>query len=171
LYFIVDVDTIPSFHNVWEFWAYNVVFGLFQAPYYAFSQTMMAELSPPGFDNMVRLTSSLLQYTFTPSPTPCLMNRDNLQFFGLFGLSNRASSMIGPNVIQAIINKSGNNWDGFPFLFVLCTSASLTIWFGVDVPKGRRAAAQWAVERRGTALCPSNNEGMDRASVASSRKS
>lgn len=42
-----------GFHNVWEFWAYNVVFGLFQAPYYAFSQTMMAELTPPGFDNMV----------------------------------------------------------------------------------------------------------------------
>lgn|SRR6267142_616738 len=48
--------TPSSFHNVWEFWAYNVVFGLFQAPYYAFSQTMMAELSPPGFDNMVRHT-------------------------------------------------------------------------------------------------------------------
>ena len=60
--------------------AYNVVFGLFQAPYYAFSQTMMAELSPPGFDNM---------------------------YFGLFGLSNRASSMIGPNVIQAIIDNTG----------------------------------------------------------------
>lgn len=34
--------------------AYNVMFGLFQAPYYAFSQTMMAELTPPGFENMVR---------------------------------------------------------------------------------------------------------------------
>jgi len=44
----------PSFHKVWEFWAYNIIFGLFQAPYYAFSQTMMAELTPPGFDNMVR---------------------------------------------------------------------------------------------------------------------
>ncbi|KAG1803158.1 MFS general substrate transporter [Suillus variegatus] len=77
-----------GFHNVWEFWAYNIVFGIFQAPYYAFSQTMMAELSPPGFDNM---------------------------FFGLFGLSNRASSMVGPNVIQAIIDKTGNNWQGFPF--------------------------------------------------------
>ncbi|KAH9018899.1 MFS general substrate transporter [Lactarius pseudohatsudake] len=111
-----------GFHNVWEFWAYNVVFGLFQAPYFAFSQTMMAELSPPGFDNM---------------------------FFGLFGLSNRASSMIGRNVIQAIINKSGNNWDGFPFLFALCAAASLVIWFGVDVQKGRRAAVMWAAERRG----------------------
>ncbi|CAK5263510.1 unnamed protein product [Mycena citricolor] len=106
-----------GFHNKWEFWAYNVVFGLFQAPYYAFSQTMMAELTPPGFDNM---------------------------FFGLFGLSNRASSMIGPNVIQAIIDSSGNNWMGFPFLFALCVCASLVIWFAVDVEKGRRDAVAWA---------------------------
>ncbi|KAF8166982.1 MFS general substrate transporter [Pholiota molesta] len=106
-----------GFHNVWEFRAYNVVFGLFQAPYYAFSQTMMAELTPPGFDNM---------------------------FFGLFGLSNRASSMIGPNVIQAIIDKSGSNWMGFPFLFALCFAASMVIWFCVDIEKGRRDAVAWA---------------------------
>ncbi|KAJ8584857.1 MFS general substrate transporter [Rhizopogon salebrosus TDB-379] len=111
-----------GFHNVWEFWAYNVVFGLFQAPYYAFSQTMMAELSPPGFDNM---------------------------FFGLFGLSNRASSMIGPSVIQATIDKTGNNWQGFPFLFAMCAGASLIIWFGVDVTQGRRDAVRWANEQRG----------------------
>ncbi|KAJ7510636.1 autophagy-related protein 22-like protein [Mycena galericulata] len=106
-----------GFHNKWEFWAYNVVFGLFQAPYYQYSQTMMAELAPPGFDNM---------------------------FFGLFGLSNRASSIIGPNVIQAIIDSTGNNWMGFPFLFALCTCASLIIWFAVDVPKGRDDAVAWA---------------------------
>ena len=29
-----------------------------------------------------------------------------MQYFGLFGLSNRASSMIGPNVIQAIIDNT-----------------------------------------------------------------
>ena len=32
---------------------YNVVFGVFQAPFYAFAQTMMAELTPPGYENMV----------------------------------------------------------------------------------------------------------------------
>ncbi|TCD61408.1 hypothetical protein EIP91_008512 [Steccherinum ochraceum] len=110
-----------GFHNVWEFWAYNIVFGLFQAPYYAFSQTMMAELTPPGYDNM---------------------------FFGLFGLSNRASSMIGPNVIQAIIDNTGDNWKGFPFLFALCVCASVTIWFAVDITKGRRDAVRWAEENR-----------------------
>ena len=56
--------------------------------------------------------------------------------------------MIGPNVIQAIIDKSGNNWDGFPFLFALSLVASLTIWFGVDVTKGRRDAIAWANAKR-----------------------
>jgi hypothetical protein len=52
----LEIARTCRFHNVWEFWVYNVVFGLFQAPYYAFAQTMMAELTPPGFDNMVRIT-------------------------------------------------------------------------------------------------------------------
>ncbi|KAH9959280.1 MFS general substrate transporter [Russula dissimulans] len=130
-----------GFHNAWEFWAYNVVFGLFQAPYLAFSQIMMAELCPPGFDNM---------------------------FFGLFGLSTSASSMIGPNVIQAIINKSGNNWDGFPFLFGTCTAANLVMWFAVDMQRGRRAAVQWAAEQRGTAATYSDK--VHNASVTSSKK-
>jgi MFS-type transporter involved in bile tolerance (Atg22 family) len=82
---------------------------------------MMAELTPPGFDNM---------------------------FFGLFGLSNRASSMIGPNVIQAIIDDTGNNWKGFPFLFAMCLAASLVIWFAVDVKTGRRDAVEWAEKTR-----------------------
>src|SRR6266478_2175553 len=55
-----NAEILYRFHNVWEFWAYNVVFGLFQAPYYAFAQTMMAELTPPGFDNMVRTTDPFL---------------------------------------------------------------------------------------------------------------
>ena len=38
--------------------------------------------------------------------------------------------MIGPNVIQAIIDHTGDNWKGFPFLFALCVAASIVIWFG-----------------------------------------
>ncbi|KAN0097164.1 Autophagy-related protein 22-like protein [Tylopilus felleus] len=111
-----------GFRNPWEYWAYNVVVGLFQAPYYAYSQTMMAELCPPGFDNM---------------------------FFSLFNLSNRASSIVGPYVVQAIIDKTQNDWQGFPFLFAICTAASLLICFGVDVEKGRRDAVRWAAAQRG----------------------
>ena len=92
-----------------------------------------------------------------------------MQFFGLFGLSTSASSMIGPSVIQAIINKSGNNWDGFPFLFAVCIAASLVLWFAVDMQRGRRAAVRWAAEQRGTATTYSDRG--DKASVAGSRKS
>ncbi|KAI9447658.1 autophagy-related protein 22-like protein [Lactarius indigo] len=47
-----------GFHNSWEFWAYNVVFGLAIGPNYSVSQTMMGELSPPGFEYMVRVPRS-----------------------------------------------------------------------------------------------------------------
>lgn len=79
----------------------------------------MSELCPPGFEYL---------------------------FFGLFGLSNRASSIIGPVVIQSIIdNAHGNIWMGFPFTFALATVATLIIWFGVDMEKGRRDAEAFAM--------------------------
>ncbi|KAJ5094109.1 hypothetical protein N7456_009970 [Penicillium angulare] len=92
-----------GYHNRWEFYFYNVIFGLFQAPYYAYAQTMISELMPRGYDNM---------------------------FFALFGITNRASSVIGPNVIQAIINNTRNNRMGFPFLFAICAAAMVAIGFG-----------------------------------------
>ena len=54
---------VVGYHHVRDFWIYNIVFGLFQAPYYAYSQTMMSEVIPRGYENM---------------------------FFGLFGITNRA---------------------------------------------------------------------------------
>jgi hypothetical protein len=39
---------------------YNIGFGMFQAPLYALLQTMMAELSPPGFDYVVCLSRSII---------------------------------------------------------------------------------------------------------------
>ncbi len=70
--------------------------------------------------------------------------------FGLFGVSSTASSIIDPIILTAIIDRSGSNWIGFSFLFALCLTASLVIWFGVDVQKGRRDAIAWAEAARGT---------------------
>jgi len=112
--------TKVGYHHVRDFWIYNILFGLFQAPYYAYAQTMMSEVTPRGYENM---------------------------FFGLFGITNRASSIIGPNVVQAIIDSTNNNWMGFPFLFALCTAASIVIWF-VDVEKGRENCRIYVEERK-----------------------
>ncbi|RAH72399.1 uncharacterized protein BO66DRAFT_418938 [Aspergillus aculeatinus CBS 121060] len=111
-----------GYHHRWEFYLYNVIFGLFQAPYYAYAQTMISELMPPGYDNM---------------------------FFALFGITNRASSIIGPNVVQAIINDTQNNWMGFPFLFAICAAAMVAIMF-VDVEKGREDGRRFVEEHTAT---------------------
>ena len=45
-------DTPPDFFTL-SYRVYNALYGLFQAPYAAFAQAIMAELSPPGFYSMV----------------------------------------------------------------------------------------------------------------------
>ncbi|KDQ17237.1 hypothetical protein BOTBODRAFT_30053 [Botryobasidium botryosum FD-172 SS1] len=107
-------------HNAWEFWACNVLLGVFQAPFYAFSQTIMAELVPPGYENM---------------------------FFSLYGFSNVSSNVIGPLIVQGIIGIRKNKWDGFAFLFFICLIACLIIAFRVDVQKGKSDAIAWAEAR------------------------
>ena len=139
-----DLRILYRFHNAWEFWAYSVVYGLVVGPNYSISQTMMGELTPPGFEYMVGVTCSI---------SSSAIFSQKRQFFGLFGLSNRSASIIGPNVIQAIVDKKGNNWKAFPVLFVFSGLACLVAWFGVNVPKVRAAAAQWAVEKREMIIC------------------
>lgn len=58
---------------------YNIVFGLFQAPYYAYSQTMMAELTPPGFDNMVRRPTSLFTSNAVDNPVTSFLGCSDSQ--------------------------------------------------------------------------------------------
>jgi hypothetical protein len=57
--------------------------------------------------------------------------------------------MIGPSVVQAIIDRTHINQMGFAFLFAMCICANLVIWIGVDVPTGRRDAVAWAKLIRG----------------------
>jgi len=55
------------FHNAWEFWVYNIVFGLVVGPNYSIVQTMMSELSPPGFEYMVSVARSASSHSQAPS--------------------------------------------------------------------------------------------------------
>jgi hypothetical protein len=57
------------------------------------------------------------------------------------------SSIIGPNVIQAIINNTRNNWMGFPFLFAICFGAMIAIFF-VDIAKGREDCRKFTEQRK-----------------------
>ena len=119
------ICVLRRFHNAWEFWVYSVVYGLVVGPNYSISQTMMGELTPPGFEYMVGVA------LWSQAPVAHIT-----QFFGLFGLSNRSASILGPNVIQVIVDKKGNNWKAFLVLFALSALGCLVAWFGINVPKG-----------------------------------
>ncbi|KAF9068955.1 MFS general substrate transporter [Rhodocollybia butyracea] len=99
-----------GFKHVWEIWAYQVFYGVMVCPWYAYSQTMISEVSP-------------LPQMFL--------------FFALFSVVGKTSAFIGPFVSSAIITDSNNNNNmPFAFLFALGTF-SMIFLYCVDVPKSR----------------------------------
>ncbi|KAF7312596.1 Autophagy-related protein [Mycena indigotica] len=99
-----------GFKHVWEIWAYQAFYGLMVCPWYAYSQTMISEVSP-------------LPQMFL--------------FFALFSVVGKTSAFIGPFVSSAIITASNNN-DNMPFafLFALGVFSTVFLWL-VDMDKSR----------------------------------
>ncbi|KAI9318177.1 autophagy-related protein 22-like protein [Dichotomocladium elegans] len=83
-------DTI-GYHTLSELWIYQGWFGVFTAPFYAYSQTLMSELIPMGYENM---------------------------FFALFGMISKIAQFFGPAVIGGISQATGNARTGFIFCTV-----------------------------------------------------
>ncbi|KAH9945074.1 MFS general substrate transporter [Epithele typhae] len=99
-----------GFKHVWEIWLYQAYYGLMVCPWYAYSQTMISEVSP-------------LPQMFL--------------FFALFSVVGKTSAFIGPLVSSAIITASGNN-DNYPFVFLFTLGVLSTAFlFMVDVDKSR----------------------------------
>ncbi|KAJ7476224.1 MFS general substrate transporter [Mycena latifolia] len=99
-----------GFKHVWEIWLYQAFYGLMVCPWYAYSQTMISEVSP-------------LPQMFL--------------FFALFSVVGKTSAFIGPFVSSAIITAADNN-DNMPFafLFGLGVFSTVFLWL-VDVDKSR----------------------------------
>ncbi|KAL4897924.1 autophagy-related protein 22-like protein [Aspergillus ambiguus] len=101
-----------GFHNVWEFWLYQVFYGLFICPWYSYSQIMISEVAPRGHDFL---------------------------FFSLFSIIGKTSSFIGPLISSAIIDAtpSGNSSTPFYFLFALSIASFgvLATWLDLDKSK------------------------------------
>ena len=142
------------FHNIWEFWCVsskstaelwlNFYIGR-TISFSAFSKHHTTRIPKQWWLNLPH-PGSITWWVTCSDTDSYIHSKRAVQFFGLFGLSNRASSVIGPNVIQAIINKTGNIWMGFPFLFAICFCASMVIWLCIDVERGRRDAVAWAAD-------------------------
>ncbi|KAJ7018829.1 MFS general substrate transporter [Mycena alexandri] len=99
-----------GFKHVWEIWLYQAFYGLMVCPWYAYSQTMISEVSP-------------LPQMFL--------------FFALFSVVGKTSAFIGPFVSSAIITAANNN-DNMPFAFLFGLGVFSTIFlYFVDVDKSR----------------------------------
>ena len=110
----------------------------------------MAELSPSGFDLMARAVRRLT-IVHAPSDARGWGNALSAVLWLVWIDKSRASSIVGPNAIQVIIDGAGNTWQGFPFLFAICFASALITSLAVGVPKGRWDAERWAAEQRSTA--------------------
>lgn len=105
-----------GFHHVWEFWLYQVWYGIAVCPWYSYSQIMISEVTPRGKEFL---------------------------FFALFSIMGKTSAFIGPIVSSAIIdadtteNKAGNESLPFYFLFGLSVISMLLLYFFVDLKKSR----------------------------------
>ncbi|KAG1759193.1 MFS general substrate transporter, partial [Suillus occidentalis] len=103
-----------GFKHTWEIWLYQVFYGLMVCPWYAYSQTMISEVSP------------------LPQ-----MHSFRFLFFALFSVVGKTSAFIGPLVSSAIITASGNdNNMPFAFLFGLGTISTMFLYL-VDVKKSQ----------------------------------
>lgn len=112
-----------GFHNEWEFWLYQVFYGLFVCPWYSYSQIMISEVTPRGKEFL---------------------------FFSLFSIMGKTSAFIGPIVSSAIIDASPsrNNSLPFYFLFGLSILSMLLLAIFVDLKKSRREQEEFLAEER-----------------------
>lgn len=103
-----------GFHNVWEFWLYQVFYGLLVCPWYSYSQIMISSVTPRGHEFL---------------------------FFSIFNIIGKASSFVGPLISSAIIDASPggkNNSAPFYFLFALSLVSAVFIWTFLDLDKSAR---------------------------------
>ena len=112
-----------GFHNEWEFWLYQVFYGLFVCPWYSYSQIMISEVTPRGKEFL---------------------------FFSLFSIMGKTSAFIGPIVSSAIIDASPsrNNSLPFYFLFGLSILSMLLLVIFVDLKKSRREQEEFLAEEK-----------------------
>jgi len=122
-----------GFKHVWEVWLYQGYYGLLVCPWYAYSQTMICEVSP-------------LPQMFL--------------FFSMFSVIGKTSAVIGPFVSEAIISASGNN-ENMPFAFLFGLGAASTVFLAMlDVEKSRVECEEFVVAEASHDVFSTSNANM-----------
>jgi len=99
-----------------EMYVLAVYFGALYGAFQSYARALYAEIIPPG---------------------------EEARWFGLFSITDRSSSFIGPLVVGIVADRTGNIRYGFLFLVAMLWAA-LPILAGLDVERGRTDAHAWS---------------------------
>ncbi|TFY75282.1 hypothetical protein EWM64_g8732 [Hericium alpestre] len=112
-----------------EMFALAVYFGSVYGAFQGYARALYAELIPPGEEARWYASSSL---SIVPSS-------DRWQRYGLFSITDKSSSFLGPLVVGVIADTTGNiRYSFFFLLFMIWSAVPLLAW--VDVEQGREDA-------------------------------
>lgn len=103
-----------------ELYVLAVYFGSLYGAFQAYARAVFAELIPMG---------------------------EEARWYGLFSITDKSSSFLGPLVVGLIADSTGNIRYAFFFLFGMILAAVLPLLV-VNVPQGRRDADAYAAQRR-----------------------
>jgi len=103
-----------------EMFVLAVYFGAIYGAFQSYARALYAEIIPPG---------------------------EEARWYGLFSITDKSSSFIGPLVVGLVTDLTGNIRYAFLFLIVVLWAA-LPVLSGVDVERGRTDARAWSSEER-----------------------
>ena len=99
--------------NWWELFVFVFFYGFALGPIQAYSRTLLAELTPPGME---------------------------AEFFGLFELTDKGSSWVGPLMCAVLFEATGSMRSGFVYLFLIQLLPLYVLHKHVDVEAGQKEA-------------------------------
>lgn len=121
--FVPAIRRFGSFglQQPWEMYPLGAVFGFVLGGLSSYCRSFFGELIPPGFE---------------------------AAFYALYAITDKGSSIFGPAIVGAIIDRYGEIRPAFVFLAVLIF-LPLPLMLLVNVERGKREAAQMAVQLEG----------------------
>ncbi|KAJ1652674.1 Autophagy protein 22 [Dispira simplex] len=120
VYGILGFFTPIGLRHIPEIYAVAVYHGLMFGAVQSFCRVLFCELLPPGHEN---------------------------EFFGLYEITDKGSSWIGPLVSAAISDLTGELRHAFYFLLVMLVIPVFILFF-IDVEKGKREAQAFAARQK-----------------------
>jgi len=103
-----------------EMWVLAVYFGFAYGAFQGYARSVFAELIPPG---------------------------EEARWYGLYSITDKSSSFLGPLVVGLIADATGNIRFAFFFLFFMIFVPVPILLFGVDTVKGREDAMRYTEEK------------------------